>query len=241
MKPQGDEVALAESEPRVLIVETSGRSGWVAIAESSRIQDIFHLDEARRHARDLVPGVGELLAKRGWRPKDIQAVVVSLGPGSYTGLRVGIMSAKAFSYATGSKLIGIETFGAIATQAPGEATVLDVIGDAQQDKVYVQSFARISASDRATASSSLTIKPVAEWLQALEKDRWITGPGAKLHQGHLQDYRYCDDPIVCFPQPETLLRIGLERHQEGKWDDIWKIEPIYLRPSSAEEKWDQKR
>ncbi len=81
----------------------------------------------------------------------MQAVLVSRGPGSYTGLRVGIMSAKTFAYATGCALIAVDTFAAIALQAPESVARVDVLADAQQDKVYVQSFARRCrglASDR---------------------------------------------------------------------------------------------
>src|SRR5262245_6159739 len=124
-----------QREPRLLIVETSAGNGTVAVAEGTKIKQLYRLDQARRHARDLVPGVAELLAKQSWRPQDIDVVIVGLGPGSYTGLRVGIMSAKAFAYATGCKIIGIETFLAIAAQAPPAAVLFDVIADAQQDKV----------------------------------------------------------------------------------------------------------
>src|SRR5438034_1064164 len=126
-------------EPRVLIIETSSRTGSVALAEGPVLRGTRPLDEARRHAQDLAPAVSDLLKGVAWRPRDIQAVFVSRGPGSYTGLRVGIMSAKVFAYATGAALLGIETFQAIATQIPQECSgPADVLGDAQQGKVYVQ-------------------------------------------------------------------------------------------------------
>src|SRR5206468_351809 len=90
-----------KSEPRLLILETSSQAGQVALAAGERLLGVRRLDEARRHARDLAPAVRELLVEQGWRPRDLHGVVVSRGPGSYTGLRVGIMSAKALAYATG--------------------------------------------------------------------------------------------------------------------------------------------
>ena len=86
---------------KILLLETSGRVGRVAVASPHAILQERRLDEARRHARDLAPAVQTLLQEQGWRPKNVDAIFVSLGPGSYTGLRVGIMSAKAFAYATG--------------------------------------------------------------------------------------------------------------------------------------------
>src|SRR5438067_2106851 len=142
--------------PRLLILETSGRIGLVGLAEGSRLVASRRLDEARRHARDLAPAVAELLKDQKWKPGDVQAVIVSRGPGSYTGLRVGIMSAKTFAYATGCPLLAIDTFAAIAAQAPVEASRVDVIADAQQEKGYVQRFVR-AEPDHWSAASALRI------------------------------------------------------------------------------------
>src|SRR5262245_54581541 len=88
-------------EPRLLILETSGKTGRVALAEGARLGIVRTLDEARRHARDLAPTIAQLCADYGWKVRELDGVVVSLGPGSYTGLRVGIMSAKTLAYASG--------------------------------------------------------------------------------------------------------------------------------------------
>src|SRR5688572_13644244 len=118
---------------RLLILETSHQPGLVALSAGDQLLGERRLDQARRHARDLAPAVAALLAEQGWRGRDLEGVIVSRGPGSYTGLRVGIMSAKTLAYATGARLVGIDTFAAIARQTPAEATVVDVIADAQQD------------------------------------------------------------------------------------------------------------
>src|SRR5207253_2080150 len=109
------------------------------------------LDEARRHARDLAPAVAALLAEQGWRPRDLHGVVVSRGPGSYTGLRVAVMSAKTLAYVTGCALLAVDTFAAVALQVPAEAARVDVLADAQQDKVYVQPFVREAGAWRPLA------------------------------------------------------------------------------------------
>src|SRR5690349_16583220 len=108
-------------EPRLLILETSGKIGRVAVAEGARFGDVQTLDGARRHARDLAPTIAELCAARGWKVRELDGVLVSLGPGSYTGLRIGIMSAKTLAYASGCLVLGLPTFAAIARQAPAEA------------------------------------------------------------------------------------------------------------------------
>ncbi len=219
--------------PRLLLLETSGRTAQVALAEGDSLLSARRLDESRNHARDLAPAVADLLAGAGWKPRDIAAVVVSRGPGSYTGLRVGLMSAKTFAYAAGCALLAIDTFPVIAAQAPADADPLDVIADAQQQKVYLQRFAR------GQPASPLVIRPVAEWL-ADAPAPWVSGPGLRLHLGHLPAPVRAVDEALREPRPESLLALGLRRYGAGERDDLVAVEPLYLRPSSAEEQW-QKR
>jgi tRNA threonylcarbamoyladenosine biosynthesis protein TsaB len=226
---------LSPDAPRLLILETSGRVAAVALAEGERLLGTRRLDEARRHARDLAPAVAGLLAEPGWRPRDLDAVLVSRGPGSYTGLRVGVMSAKAFAYATGCALLALDTFAAVALQAPAGCDRLDVLADAQQERVYFQPFAR--AGDLWRPVEALTILPVAEWHARRRPDAWATGPGLKKWEARLAPEVRRVDEALRDPQPASLLRLGLARYRAGERDDIWSVEPLYLRPSSAEEQW----
>jgi tRNA threonylcarbamoyladenosine biosynthesis protein TsaB len=228
------------SEPRLLVIETSAQAGQVALAEGDRLLGVRRLAEARRHARDLAPAVRDLLAEQGWRPRDLHGVVVSRGPGSYTGLRVGIMSAKALAYATGCALLAVDTFAAIACQAPPEALTLHVLADAQQDKIYVQPFRRAAPGAEMTAWSALTIQPVDDCLPRLTAGAWVSGPGLRKHEAWLPAGVQLVEGSRREPQPESLLRLALARYLRGERDDLWAVEPLYLRPSSAEEQWDKK-
>jgi tRNA threonylcarbamoyladenosine biosynthesis protein TsaB len=208
----------------------------VGLAEGRYLKGVRLLDETRRHARDLAPAVADLLAAQGWKARDVQGVVVSRGPGSYTGLRVGVMSAKAFAYATGCALLAVDTFAAIALQAPEEAARLDVLADAQQDKVYVQPFARPGPDTPWHPVAPLVIRKLTEWLTDLGSEVWVSGPGLHLHRNRLPAEGRVAPSDRWDPQLESLLEIGLARYSAGGRDDLWTVEPLYLRPSSAEEK-----
>jgi tRNA threonylcarbamoyladenosine biosynthesis protein TsaB len=227
---------MSAAEPHLLLLETSGRVGWVAVARGPTLLEARRLNEARRHARDLAPTVAELLAAQGWQPGDLDAVLASRGPGSYTGLRVGLMSAKTLAYATGCALVAVPTFAVIAEQAPPEVTLLDVIADAQQGKAYVQRFVRGSGGGNWSPQAALVIRPFIEWLDEREPGAWVAGPG--LHVFH--DRLPGDVPVVAAeawnPHAESLLRVGLRQLRQGQVDDWSSVEPLYLRPSSAEEK-----
>lgn len=93
-----------------LLLETSGKQGFVALSEAGNLVAVRTLDESRRHARDLAPLVGEILRERQVSSLAVGVVAVSQGPGSYTGLRVGIASALAFRFATDCHMMLVPTF-----------------------------------------------------------------------------------------------------------------------------------
>ncbi|MFO0967804.1 MAG: tRNA (adenosine(37)-N6)-threonylcarbamoyltransferase complex dimerization subunit type 1 TsaB [Gemmataceae bacterium] len=219
---------------RLLILETSQKVGTVALAEGERVRAERRLEEARRHARDLAPYARDLLAEQGWTARDLAGVVVSLGPGSYTGLRVGVMSAKALAYATGAALIGVETFAPLALQAPEDAPLVDVLEDAQQGRVYVQRFERSEGVLRAAAP--LRILSFAEWAAQAPPGLCATGPGLALHRTAPPGVTLTTEDHWR-PAAASLLRLALPRLRAGERDDLYRLEPLYLRPSEAEQKW----
>ena len=218
-------------EPRLLILETSHRFGTVALAHGAVIVGERSLDESRRQARDLVPALHELLTRHQWRARDLDGVIVSRGPGSYTGLRVGLMSAKTLAYATGCALLAIDTFAAIYQPISAYPNV-DIIADAQQDNIYVQRFG--------ADPEPLTIVPLAVWLEsALAKRTSVAGPGLETFEGRLPAELAILPRETWLPLPTGLLTLGLARYRKGERDEPFAVEPLYLRASSAEQKWDR--
>jgi tRNA threonylcarbamoyladenosine biosynthesis protein TsaB len=226
--------------PRILLIETSGRIGAIGIAAGSTLLAEKMLDETRRHARDLVPAMAELLRGQRWRPKDLDAVFVSLGPGSYTGLRVGVMSAKTLAYATGCAAIGVPTFLAIARQVRCPALELTVVADAQKNKLYVQRFRRESADEDFAPASEVVIVLGPEWAAGLGPGVAIAGPGTAKAVPWLRPENPAVNAPAAAPAVGGLLSVGLELFTRGVRDDLLRLEPLYQRPSSAEEQWDRR-
>ncbi len=216
-------------DKRFLIIDTSHRQGLIALASANQVLSSRRLEEARRHARDLAPLAHELLSKKNWSIRDLTGVIVSRGPGSYTGLRVGLISAKTLAYATGCALLGIDTFAAIARQAPASSSI-DVIADAQQGKIYVERFTN-------GQRGHLEIMPVSLWLADLPADTYVTGPALEIIGTQLSSTIRQAPPGEWLPRAQSLLELAAERQARGEKDDPFTLEPIYLRPSAAEEKF----
>src|SRR5271163_2151267 len=94
---------------RILALETSELTGSVAAAADGNVLAELQLDPQQRSAQSLAPAIRALLAQVGWQPADIDLLAVTIGPGSFTGLRVGVATAKVFAYACGAEVLGIST------------------------------------------------------------------------------------------------------------------------------------
>src|SRR5215813_11089947 len=107
---------------RILAIETSGRHGSIATlcgeAEALSVVGQTMLNAEQRTAQALAPALRSLLSEAGWRPDSVELVAVAVGPGSFTGLRIGVTTAKTLAYAVGCQAIGVHTLLAIAAQAP---------------------------------------------------------------------------------------------------------------------------
>ena len=110
----------------------------------------------RRHGCDLVPSIRDLLAREGAKIDDLRVLAVGLGPGSYTGLRIGLTAARVLAYVTGADLVGFDSLHGWAREAPADASRVHVVADAQRGDVY----SAISSAPGLVASSNW-LRPAA--------------------------------------------------------------------------------
>ena len=165
---------------KILALETTDAQGSVALCVGGEILTSRRLDAERRSAQTLAPTINETLAEFGWNPRDVDAVAVAIGPGSFTGLRVGVATAKMFAWAVGAKIIGVDALEAIASEIErlpnDEAAATVSIGiDAQRGDAAVRRFwvetakkAPLPLDDRYRVTS------VKKWF-AEEKSREFVG------------------------------------------------------------------
>jgi tRNA threonylcarbamoyladenosine biosynthesis protein TsaB len=224
-------------EAKYLLIETSVAQGKVGLAEGQRVLAQTPLNTQHRHNRDLAPAIASLLQSAGCRPGNVTGVIVSSGPGSYTGLRVGVMSAKTFAYAIGCPLIPVQTFWCVARQAPPEVDLVDVIADAQQGQVYVQRFVKDQPGDNWRSTTDLAIEPMKGWIARRESTAWASGPALVTHAKLLSGQNRLVSAEHCFPGLESLLLEALDKGCPLTGNEMLALEPLYLRSSSAEEKW----
>lgn len=224
---------------RTLIIETSGNHGELALADENGILQSRSLSTARKHARDLIPQTQEMFRQQGWSPKEVELLAIDVGPGSYTGLRVGLVTVKAMAYVTNAIVIGVETPRVVAAASPESAAFVSVIIDAQQGNVYRAEFQRQDAELQQVGT--IDILPVTQWAQDLPPGAFVTGPALDRYESFVPKSCEIATPDQRQPHAEHLWRLATARLAAGQTDDYWTLEPLYLRASSAEIKWDKRQ
>src|SRR5947209_9406441 len=114
--------------PRAIAIETSGRIGSVALVEGGgAVVAEEHFPHGLKHAAEILPMIDRLCRARGWKAADFEQLYVSAGPGSFTGLRIGITLAKTLAFAMGLKLVAVPTLRVLVENAPAEANHVIIV------------------------------------------------------------------------------------------------------------------
>lgn len=223
----------------VLAIETSGRVGSIAalVVRAGDVVDSFErtLPDDQRSARSLLPAIEQVLVEASWRPAEVELVCTTMGPGSFTGLRIGVVAAKTFAYATGAKLVGVHTLAAIAQGCDASKARLWTVLDAQRRELFVAAFdlqrALVEQADPPTA-----ILAVDAWLGRLAPGDAVAGPPlAKLRDRLPAGVLTCEEASWS-PAARCVGVLGAELLARGGAVDPLALVPHYYRRSAAEEK-----
>ena len=229
---------MSPSVLRILALETSGTAGSVAVLEGDRSLAQFELDPARRSAQTLAAGIDRVLREVGWKSCEIEMVAVAVGPGSFTGLRVGVTSAKVFAFAVNAKVIGIDTLDAIAEplvdHLPAEIDRLAVGIDAQRGDVFAAHFVRESSTWQRERATEIVSQ--AAWLEGFGSRCAVAGPVLNKLVERIPAGVLIAPRESWMAQATAVGRLAARRAAAGEFDDVWKLAPLYLRRSAAEEK-----
>lgn len=242
--------AQSSSNCRLLALETSGRAGSVALAQVDSASNVSLLDcrelpATERSARSLTPLIGEILQSAGWQPSELTAIGVNIGPGSFTGLRVGITTAKTMAYALGTKIIGINTLAALAEpHVSAESSAgknIWALLDAQRQERFVARFSAnqpISGEDNRVETLRLHETDCFAKFQAGDI---VVGPLAtamSTRAGDLTDQIDWQDQQ---PMADAVARLTAKRLAANEADDLYQLAPQYHRVSAAEENYDSQQ
>jgi tRNA threonylcarbamoyladenosine biosynthesis protein TsaB len=220
---------------KILSLETTDPIGSVAAAVDENLLAEFNLNANQRSAQSLPPGIKSLLESVNWMADDVEFVALTIGPGSFTGLRVGITMAKTFAYAVDAQVLGVNTLDVIAETAPADVSKLTAAVDAQRGDVVLRKYQRQN-DGLLMPTGEQCLMPFEHWLLELSAGDTITGPLPERMLKCIPPGINVLEPRYRRPIAGMVAKLARREYEAGQRDDIWSIAPKYSRRSAAEEK-----
>jgi tRNA threonylcarbamoyladenosine biosynthesis protein TsaB len=229
---------------RVLAIECATPQQSVALVEGDRVvAESSYLAEGPRGGR-LMPAVDAVMRKAGWVPREIDVVAVSVGPGSFTGVRVGVATAKGLALGTGARLVGVSTLEALAEGYPVPNVVVCALLDAYRGEVYAALFRR--PGERLERLSSDAVMAPEAVATTVGGEVHLIGNGAARYRDRLETA--CGARAIITkaglgsaPSAVAVARLGIRQLESLREDKRAGVEvlPVYLRRADAEVNWDK--
>lgn len=238
-------MAQASTNPEAsyaVAIETSGRLGSVSLSQGPRLIETVELSAQQRHAVELLPVIASLFSKHQIDPLDLGCAYVSAGPGSFTGLRVGMTVARTLSWAAGAQVVRVPTLDVVAQnamQARDHPRHVSVWLDAKRRHVFAATFERYDDGYRRLTAP-------AEWDPAelaatLPTNCALLGEGVPYHADAAADTGLAVLPeSLNQARAAVVHRLGYALARQGGFESTGELVPIYIRRPEAEEVWEQR-
>jgi len=244
--------------PLILAVETTGRIGSVGLAAGQNFLSQQYLTGKMKHSSELLPTIKTLLERWNKKPQDIERLYISIGPGSFTGLRIGVTLAKIMNLANKTKIVPVDTLDVIAANMKSyEADLINKIGvilDAKRGQFFAAGYKLHSVKSKKSQFTAgnfgfekflddSLLKP-DELISKLTKNdepAWLLGEGLLYNKEKFQkkNINILDEKLWS-PKAENVHLLGCELARQDKFADPLTLQPNYIRIPEAEEKWKSK-
>ncbi len=227
----------------ILSADTSTDVNTVSILKDTDILGEITINAGKRHSERLIPIIEKILEETLLTLNDINLLAISIGPGSFTGLRVGLATWKGLALATGAPLIGVPTLQSMTRLFPFKNAIVCPILDARMSEVYAGAFAfekgiRTSLIDNFLGNIQTFLTTLANLLKKPETPIYIYGNGALIYQEEIHK-KFPNATIapqwLSHPRASAVGIEALDMWKEGYYKNIDEILPIYLRLSQPEE------
>ncbi len=221
---------------KLLSIDTSSKTLSLAISKGEVILAYKNTAIKKNLADVLMPNILSLLKKAGMTLKKLDGFVVGLGPGSFTGLRVGVATIKGLAFATEKPVVGISSLDVIAQDVKPSVSQVCVMVDARRNLVYSAIFTRKNGVLK--KSGKYLLANLEETIKRVKSPTVFVGDGATLYEEGilkaLTSNAVCVDKKIVYPDARRLSLLGLERFLLKNTDDVSKLEPLYLYPEDCQ-------
>ena len=228
----------------ILAIDTASSVSSVAVASEGKLQAEVTVEAGRTHSETLLSHIEGALSFAGVERSALTGVAVSIGPGSFTGLRIGLATAKAIAYGLGIPLVGVSTLAALALAVPVSDVHTLALMDAQKGNAYAGLYEWRDGSLHEVRP--VRVAPLAEAIaEAADRGKpvLLTGELAvkkRARLGNLPDNVTLAPAHLLTARASHVAWLGIARLAAGERDDLMTLEPFYIRRSEAEVLWEKR-
>jgi len=220
----------------ILAIDTSTKYISLAIAEKAKIIASFNRNLEQRHCARLIPEIDRLLKKAKLKLKDIGFIAFSIGPGAFTGLRIGAATVKGLALATKIKITTVPTLDALAYNIKEDARLIAPIIDAKRGNVYASIYS--FNNGRLRRHMRYSVLPAVELLKKIKADAIFLGDGLVPYRKIIEDnFKFraeFADEREWYPKAAVVARMGYELIRKKKFKDLDKFVPMYVYPKDVQ-------
>ena len=225
----------------ILGLETSTMIEGVAVVDDTRILAEHRTHVGSTHAERLMPVILQTFSSAGLSIENVEGIAISIGPGSFTGLRIGLSTAKGLSLAQDVPLVAVPTLDGLANPLPYCQHRVCPILDAKRHEVYTALYSTIDGVPKRLTDFSAVAPDTI--LSGINTSTVFLGDGLSVYRELIEDRlgskAHFAPPHLTLPSGSSIALLGYHLLTEGKFVDVWSIEPLYIRKSDAELKREQ--
>lgn len=224
---------------RILALDTSTNVASVAILEEDVIIGEYSCNKGKTHSQRLMPMIQSLLEKVGLNATDMDAFSASIGPGSFTGLRIGVTTVKAMAFAAGKPVISVHTLDALAYNLPMSKALICPIIDARNNQVFTAIYRFVNGNlERLTDYLGIHIYELVDIIRPMEGEVVLLGDAYNMHKDYfvqeLGERVSLAPPNIALAKASSVAVLARNALLQGKVESCIDMVPFYLRKSQAE-------
>ena len=227
----------------LLAIDTATPRVSVALGRGGEVLGDVSLDGGRRHAEQLAPAIKYLCAELEVELRSLAAIAVGLGPGLFTGLRVGVTTARVMAQSLRIPMVGVPSLDLVAYPLRHTSRVVVPVVDARRSEVFYACYRPVPGGvQRFTEYEVRSPDALAGELAALGEDALLAGDGALRYRAELGalDHVELAGPGAALPSAAALVELASARYEREEFDPPAEVHPLYLRRSDAEIEWDRR-
>ncbi|NLL96906.1 MAG: tRNA (adenosine(37)-N6)-threonylcarbamoyltransferase complex dimerization subunit type 1 TsaB [Clostridiaceae bacterium] len=228
-----------------LAVDTSGLTASCAVVEDKKVVAELSTQHGKTHSQKIIPMLKTVLSMLDKSFSDVDLFAASIGPGSFTGLRIGVVTIKGLAYSLKRPVCGIPTLDSLAYSMPDFKGMISPMLDARNNQVFTAFYRKINNKlEKITPDLGI---PIEEWISytvSYNEDILILGDAVPLHYDMLYDKLgnklICAGQSIAYQRASATALLAEEAYYKNKAVSAFELEPIYLRKSQAERMKDLK-